>query len=130
MQYGSSVGIYRYTLHTRVFFACLAPPICMLSRCLLTKFLHQSSVASLLRVRCWLGWLKQTLLKNCPFDGFLRREPLCTAWRNDISYPSTVQKICKKKKPWNSRPKNVFPRNEEVCETAETEKIFLDFPKK
>ncbi len=29
--------------------------ICVLSRCLLTKFLHRSSVGSLLRVRCWLG---------------------------------------------------------------------------
>ncbi len=29
--------------------------ICMLSRCLVTKFLHLSSVGSLLRVRCWLG---------------------------------------------------------------------------
>ncbi len=35
-------------------FAHLAP-ICMLSRCLLTKFLHRSSVGSLLRVHCWLG---------------------------------------------------------------------------
>ncbi len=35
-------------------FARLAP-ICMLSRCLLTKFLHRRSVRSLLRVRCWLG---------------------------------------------------------------------------
>ena len=35
-------------------FARLAP-ICMLSRCLLTKFLHWSSVGGLLRVRCWLG---------------------------------------------------------------------------
>ncbi len=30
-------------------------PICMLSRCLLTKFLHRSSVESLLQVLCWLG---------------------------------------------------------------------------
>ena len=29
--------------------------ICMLSRCLATKFLRQSSVGSLLRVSCWLG---------------------------------------------------------------------------
>ncbi len=28
-------------------------PTCMLSRGLLTKFLHRSSVGSLLRVRCW-----------------------------------------------------------------------------
>ncbi len=33
----------------------LLVPICMLSRCLLTSFLHRSSVGSLLRVRCWLG---------------------------------------------------------------------------
>ena len=42
-----------HTLHTR-FFSRLAP-IFMLSRCLLTKFLHRSAVGSLLRVRCWLG---------------------------------------------------------------------------
>ena len=30
-------------------------PICVLSRCLLTKFLRRSSVGRLLRVRCWLG---------------------------------------------------------------------------
>ncbi len=34
-------------------FARLAP-IFMLSRCLLTKFLHRNSVGSLLRLRCWL----------------------------------------------------------------------------
>ncbi len=47
----SSVGIYKRCIHV---FARLAP-ICKLSRCLLTKFLHRSSVRSLLRVRCWLG---------------------------------------------------------------------------
>ena len=31
----------------------------MLSRCLLTKFLHRSSVRSLLRVHCWLGWINR-----------------------------------------------------------------------
>ncbi len=41
------------TLQTR-FYARLAP-ICKLSRCLLTTFLHWSSVVSLLRVRRWLG---------------------------------------------------------------------------
>ncbi len=43
---------YVHVAHT--FFARLAP-ICTLSRCLLTKFLHRSSVGSLIRVRCWLG---------------------------------------------------------------------------
>ena len=37
-----------------MFFAHLAP-VRMLSRCLSTKFLHWSSVGSLLRVCCWLG---------------------------------------------------------------------------
>ncbi len=46
-----------YTLHTR-FFARLVP-ICMLSRCLLTKFLLRL-VESLLRV----GWEKLTDTKN------------------------------------------------------------------
>ncbi len=32
-------------------------PICKLSRCLSTTFLHRSSVGSLLRVPCWLGWV-------------------------------------------------------------------------
>ncbi len=39
----------RYTFFTRL------APICLLSRCLLTNFLHWISVGSLLRVRCWLG---------------------------------------------------------------------------
>ncbi len=43
---------YTYTRCMRVF-ARLAP-ICVLSRCLVTKFLHRSSLGSLLRVRCWL----------------------------------------------------------------------------
>ena len=30
-------------------------PTCMLSRCLLAKLLHRSSVGSLFRVCCWLG---------------------------------------------------------------------------
>ena len=30
-------------------------PICVLGRCLATKFLRRKSVGSLLRVRCWLG---------------------------------------------------------------------------
>ncbi len=38
-------------MHT---FARLAPT-CMLTRCLLTIFLHRRSLENLLRVRCWLG---------------------------------------------------------------------------
>ena len=45
---------YIYTHIAYTFFASLVP-ICMLSRCLLAKFLHRSSVGSLSRVRCWLG---------------------------------------------------------------------------
>ncbi len=52
MQNGSSVRIRTHCKH--VFFAFLAP-ICMLSQCSLAKFLHRSSVGSLLRVHCWLG---------------------------------------------------------------------------
>ena len=48
---GSSVGICIHCIHI---FAHLAP-VCMLSRFLLAKFLHQSSVESLLKLRCWLG---------------------------------------------------------------------------
>ncbi len=54
MQNGSSVGLYTHCIHV---FACLAQ-ICTVwsvSACLLTRFLHRSSVGSLLRVRCWLG---------------------------------------------------------------------------
>ncbi len=50
-QNGSSVGICTRCIHV---FASLVL-ICKLSRCLVTKFLHRSSVGSLLRVRCWLG---------------------------------------------------------------------------
>ncbi len=35
-------------------------PICMLSQCLLTKFLNRSSVGSLLKVHCWLGTRRDT----------------------------------------------------------------------
>ena len=62
MQNGSSVGICTRCLH--VF--CTFGAICMLSQCSLTKFLHRSSVGSLLRVRYigWevasLGWLSNT----------------------------------------------------------------------
>ena len=45
------------------FLARLAP-ICMLSRCLLTKFLHRSSVGNLSRVRCWLGSAKIVMGKG------------------------------------------------------------------
>ncbi len=38
-----------YTLFARL------SPICMLRRCLLTKFLHRSSGGSLSRLPCWLG---------------------------------------------------------------------------
>ena len=50
-QNGSSVGICTRCIHVFTRFA----PTCMLSPCLLMKFLHWSSVGSLLRVRCWLG---------------------------------------------------------------------------
>ena len=55
MQNGRSVEIYTHCVHVFVRLA----PICMLSRCLFTKFLHRSSVGSLSRVRCWLGFLTQ-----------------------------------------------------------------------
>ena len=44
-----------YVCSTRCIYACFArlAPICILSLCLLTKFLHRSSVRSLSRVRCW-----------------------------------------------------------------------------
>ena len=51
VQNGSSIGICAYCIHVCARLAL----ICMLSRCLLTKFLHWSSVTSLLRSRCWLG---------------------------------------------------------------------------
>ncbi len=49
---GSSVGIRTHCVYD------FARPtsICMLSWGLVTKFLHWSSVESLLRVRCWFGW--------------------------------------------------------------------------
>ncbi len=52
IQNGSSVGTHTHCMH--VFLSRLAA-IWMLSRCLLTKSLHRSSVGSSLRVRCWLG---------------------------------------------------------------------------
>ncbi len=60
MQNGSSVRICTRCMH---FFARLAQ-ICMLNRCLLTKFLHRNSVGSLLRARCWLSMFKDLQFSN------------------------------------------------------------------
>ena len=72
---GNSVGICTRCTH---FFARLAP-IRMLSRRLLTKFLHRSSGGSFLRVLCWLGSPGKTspslwwmLARVCPL-------PMCVA---------------------------------------------------
>ncbi len=51
MQNGSSVGICTHCTHVLHVWR----QFCTLSRCLLTKFLHRSSVGILWRVRCWLG---------------------------------------------------------------------------
>ncbi len=51
MQNETSVGICTHCIHV------LARLV--LSRCLITKFLHQSSVGSFLRVCCWLGCKKR-----------------------------------------------------------------------
>ncbi len=64
MQKGSSVGMCTHCIHV---FAHLAL-ICMLSRCLGTKFPHRSSGGSLLRVSCWLGY--KSLQRN---EGFFFR---------------------------------------------------------
>ena len=42
-------------------------PICMLSWCLVTKFLHLSSVG---RVRCWLGMQKKNQISNKSYKDF------------------------------------------------------------
>ncbi len=42
-------------VHVACTFLHVCAPICVLSRCVLTKFLRRSSGRSLLRVRCWLG---------------------------------------------------------------------------
>ena len=47
----SNGGMQRLSWNICTFLALF----CTLSRCLLTKLLHRSSVGSLLRVRCWLG---------------------------------------------------------------------------
>ncbi len=65
MQNGSPVEICTRCTHV---FRTLFAPICMLSRCLLTKFLHRSSVGSLLGVRrCWLGATATIFLFSQPF---------------------------------------------------------------
>ena len=51
MQNGSSVGIGTCCIHVFARFA----PICMLSRCFVTKFLQRRSVRTLLRMCCRLG---------------------------------------------------------------------------
>ena len=47
--------------YIHIAYTCFArfAPFCLLSRCLLTKFLHRSSVRTLLSVRCWLGERKK-----------------------------------------------------------------------
>ena len=74
MQNGSSVGTSTHRIH--VFFAHIWHPICMFSRCLVTKFLHRSSVGSLLRVCCRLGSLSLSLP---PSTSAFCSSPLC--WR-------------------------------------------------
>ncbi len=66
MPNGSSVEIRMY-VHIAYTFLAHSAPICMHSRCLLTKFLHRSSVRSLLKVRCWLGKQHQTCHIGIPF---------------------------------------------------------------
>ncbi len=51
MQNGSSVGIFTHCMH---FFACLVL-ICMLSRCLLTKFLQRSSLRKFIKGALLVG---------------------------------------------------------------------------
>ena len=43
-------------VHVACTFFARSAPIRILGRCLLVNFLRRSSVGSLLRVRCWLGW--------------------------------------------------------------------------
>ena len=82
-----------------VFFFARLAPICMLIRCLLTKFLHRSSADSLLRVRYWLGsiiapkWLLS--LAWCPFA-----PPEEKRWIPvlNFSFPPISRKREKKKK--------------------------------
>ncbi len=74
MQNGSSVGTSTHRIH--VFFAHIWHPICMFSRCSVTKFLHRSSVGSLLRVCCRLGSLSLSLP---PSTSAFCSSPLC--WR-------------------------------------------------
>ncbi len=61
VQNGSSVGRCAQCTHVFARFA----PICTLSPCLSTKFLHRRSVGSLLRVRCWLGTCSSCEFINC-----------------------------------------------------------------
>ncbi len=79
VQNGGSVGIptHRINLCARLV------PTCMLIRCLLTKFLHRSSVGCFLRVRCWLGNNTCTHMaraSNWPEIAtiwYLKRSPTC-----------------------------------------------------
>ncbi len=47
--------------HIAYAFSHVLAPIRMLRRCLLTKFLHRSSLGSLSRVHCWLGKMQPLL---------------------------------------------------------------------
>ncbi len=86
MQNGSSVGICTHCVHV---FARLMPT-CMLSRCLLTKFLHRSSGGSLLRVCCWLGI---SICSTLPSPFFCEQnQPTHPSWVR-MHIPSTSHRI-------------------------------------
>ena len=102
MQNGSSVKTCTNCTHV---FARLAP-ICMLGWCLFTKFLHWTSVGSLLRVRCWLG-ITPLLPRNsnpCPcvtLHFLLASSPNLLL---PLSYPPLLPSTCLLPPPSFSRP--------------------------
>ncbi len=110
----------------------------MLSRCLVTKFLHQSPAGSLLRVRCWLGSANQcqavTPWQHCfffaPLLCFLahRVDTYCTVYlkqtRREFAATSSGTSTPKKKRTYFYTFRFFFTRKEKTFMAAAAARSF------
>ena len=125
-QNGSSVGICTHCIHV---FTCL-PPIGMLSRYaqLLTKFLHQSSGGSLLRVHCWLGTTSTYINMLFCFLNTLQCPWPPPPFPSPAPPPHAISVVCKvsitgSSSPLPSPPSP--PTSHEATATAATAVVFM-----
>ena len=80
MQNGSSIGVCTRCIHI---FARLETDLHAQSVLVRQSFLHRSSVRSLLRVRCWLGWRIEfrSMTSETDFFPLLHCGPQTSIWR-------------------------------------------------